>query len=342
MDAEGRHIPVTDFKRLHDVLDERRKWKQRTPMNRCLWWQSECTQPIGSHSLSKSWLKTIAKDGKVIQLHLNPHDAGKKPVGIFPRLEGINKASVFQGFCSSHDDEIFKSIDHLDVLIDAKTCSLISYRSLCQNACAKVSNCGAIMKSFDLFRTDSPTAQDLLTVSEMKMAMDHLALKYEYEKWLDDNSIESPVHHHVITFDGKLPFIGSATFQPYITTNGKLLRRNSHLMSFTILPQVNGGVAVFSWEKKNPENGIAVVKSLKSVSNDMILDFLLYFLLDHAENFAIAPDWWDSLDEYHKLDLRRRMARGIGSSCSQRPLYKTFRLSSYPCLPCSNVRRFQI
>lgn len=65
---------------------------------------------INSHVLSKSHiLKPISVNSKIYQFNYRPLYYPNEPV--FYKLEGINQAYVFKGFCSNHDKEIFLPIE---------------------------------------------------------------------------------------------------------------------------------------------------------------------------------------------------------------------------------------
>src|SRR6185437_5363582 len=44
--------------------------------------------------------------------------------------KGINRTSTFNGFCSDHDDGIFKPIDALEPKTDSEFCCRLAYRAV--------------------------------------------------------------------------------------------------------------------------------------------------------------------------------------------------------------------
>lgn len=89
---------------------------------------------INSHVLSKSHiLKPISVNSKIYQFNYRPLYYPNEPV--FYKLEGINQAYVFKGFCSNHDKENFLPIEPSIGYVDwsnIKNQYLLGYRTLCR------------------------------------------------------------------------------------------------------------------------------------------------------------------------------------------------------------------
>lgn len=88
---------------------------------------------INSHVLSKSHiLKPISINSKIYQMNYRPLYYPNEPVCY--KLEGINKAYAFTGYCSSHDTSIFLPIEPSNGYVDwsdVKNQYLLGYRTLC-------------------------------------------------------------------------------------------------------------------------------------------------------------------------------------------------------------------
>ena len=106
------------------------------------------SKSIGSHSISKNYyLKKIADHGEVDTLSSKREGCRKEL--IWERI-GINRASVFMGYCKKHDD-MFNLID-VNGIITVKDLLLQCYRSICfwyKNEMVASEILGAVQKDVD-------------------------------------------------------------------------------------------------------------------------------------------------------------------------------------------------
>jgi hypothetical protein len=79
----------------------------------------------------------------------------------------------------------------------------------------------------------------------------------------------------------------------------------------SVIPSANGGWAVFTWDKSAPKNPSLFVKSFAKVAKDLQTIALLNFIFESSDNFAIAPQWWESLASERRDDLFRRFGYSI-------------------------------
>lgn len=107
---------------------------------------------IKAHTVSKSSsLKKISRKGhiyKILPSLIDMHRANGKPT---PKLEGINTASTFTGFCSLHDQILFSPIENHQFNWEIEQLFLIAYRAFCYEWYAKkgVSDLEEHFKSLD-------------------------------------------------------------------------------------------------------------------------------------------------------------------------------------------------
>lgn len=342
MKASGEDIPIPDIKRLHGALDTFRHWKGKTPLGRCMFWREECRRPISSHSLSACWLRKLATaDGHVVVFSINARDAGRQAVGMQAERRGVRLVSTFPGFCEKHDNSLFAPLDTLDFDATPSNCLTLAYRPTCQNACSKFQIVGAAMEQPGFLR--SPVAHPFEThiVAEMHRTIELLSRKLHIEQCMDGTLPLAEFSHYVLTFKGVLPFVGTATFLPNVTASGRQLAPANDWVSFTLLPTNVGGVAVFSWERSHPKNPSLLMKSIGSVPDVHLADFLLHFMLEHAETVAFSPRWWESLTEGQRLHLRKRAARSIDIPLPTAPR-NLFAPNRSPLIGCSAIQRMRM
>jgi hypothetical protein len=100
-------------------------------------WQCQCPGcsdvAINSHLLQKNGiLNAIKENGHLIEFKSNPlYYIEKKGTFNFSK-NGINRAFSYKGFCSSHDNNIFKLVEGTNIdFADYRNQLLFSYRALC-------------------------------------------------------------------------------------------------------------------------------------------------------------------------------------------------------------------
>jgi hypothetical protein len=340
-EGEGVFFPISNYGNIHAAFDELRKWKSRSPLDRCLWWRTRCNEPIGSHSLSKCWLRTIAPEGNAVVLRLNADKVGKQPTSFKDQLDGVNRISVFKGFCSEHDNDLFLPIDSLAFELSNDNCSRVSYRSVCHNACSKFAATGAFLQTPGVFGSDQPTKLDEQTYMMMCQFFELLSLKQAYEAGFDNREVRFPVEHEVLVFDIRIPFCGTASFRPYVTATGRSLKPDKSWMTITVLPSKSGSMAILSTDRQHPKNGNLITKSFNSIQDVHLADTLLRFMIEHGENLAFDPVWWRSLTEGQKSDLRRLAFRSIRFG-SETPPANLFHTNGKSIIRCSGASRITV
>ena len=340
-EGEGVFFPISNYGDIHAAYGELRKWKSRSPLDRCLWWRTQCNEPIGSHSLSKCWLRTIAPEGNAIVLRLNADKVGKQPTSFKDQLDGVNRISVFKGFCNQHDNDLFLPIDSLVFELSNDNCSRVSYRAVCRDVCSKYAASGALLQTPGAFRSDQPTKFEERTYLMMYECIELLCLKQAYEAVFDNPEVRGPVEHAVLMFDIRIPFCGTATFRPYVTATGRSLKPDKSWMTITVLPFKAGSIAILSTDRQHPKNGNLITKSLNSIQDAHLADSLLRFMIEHGENLTFDPSWWRSLTEGQKTDLRRLAFRSIRFG-SEVPSSNLFHTTGKPIIRCSGVSRIAV
>lgn len=113
-------IPLTKDKFLDIVKKSKKKGTCQFP---------DCQNiSIQAHSISKSLLKVISENGKVVVLKNNMFNVRSPGGSVHAQLDGINTATTFPGFCSCHDNSLFESIDNNCFDYTRKQAFLYAYR----------------------------------------------------------------------------------------------------------------------------------------------------------------------------------------------------------------------
>ena len=129
--------------------------------------KEECTKKIiKAHTISKSSnLKQISENGHVLGFDKSILALNKNN-GKFPIKEiGINNASIFNGFCSKHDKELFSIIENSDMVFTNEQIFILSYRAMCQELYLKYNSSELHKKQLNYDKGLSPESQYMMQMS---------------------------------------------------------------------------------------------------------------------------------------------------------------------------------
>lgn len=320
--------------RLQAALKNYRKLP-KPPLGKCMWWKSECQQPVSSHSVSRAWLERIAHDGHVLNIRANV-DVARQRTDIVAEPIGINVASVFPGFCAEHDSNIFRPIDPPFNTCIQRQCDLLVFRSICREAYTKY-----MVASFNISQgmvEDHPTPYGKITLEMMLCATDLLAYKVGLEQALDNGT--SDYCHYVIEFSRTPNVTGTGTFDPKMSFDSLALSGRLEWITVSILPATFGGIAVLSWKNSHHEKPVALLDSLLRVKTEWISDVLLRFVIDNVENAFYSPVWWRgmALDKQAQI-LQRYEASLIMPHTDTKGIYET---KGTPLVDWSPIRMYPV
>lgn len=109
MKAEGVELGFNAQKKglFHGHLAQIHKEFRRSPIGGCVYGGCVPREPaITSHVLSQCWLRSIARNGKVVGM--GPQVRGSH-FSTSDELVGVGEASVFEGFCVDHTHAFLRS-----------------------------------------------------------------------------------------------------------------------------------------------------------------------------------------------------------------------------------------
>jgi hypothetical protein len=117
-------------KEFWDFIGKRREMLRE---DMCLHPGADCSGVIcNSHSIQQSKLSAIGKAGHVYSVEFDLGKIVKKPEFDALTKLGIEKTSVFRGFCAKHDDDLFRPIDAQDFQCTSEQLFLYFYRAICR------------------------------------------------------------------------------------------------------------------------------------------------------------------------------------------------------------------
>ena len=286
--------------------------------------QSSCSgNIIQAHTIQKGGsLERIARDGHVYTFKTDTAKILKTGIPEI-NLVGINKASIFTGFCSYHDNYVFKPIEREVFSISEETGFLLAYRVLCHELFLKkawkeellyaknnldkgksLSRQIEIQDIADQFLIGVEGGlNDLMTI---KARYDEILIKHDY----------TAVRYYVIVLEEVPDFVCSGFTQAVYDFQGNQLQDLADLniisenLSFSIIATDFGGVIIYSWAERNISSA-RLIESLMNLNPQKQVNASVRFAFENFENLFISPNWWEALDPQLQQKIFQRHLSGI-------------------------------
>lgn len=276
-------------------------------------------QIIKAHTVSKSSsLKKIAKDSHVYKTLpdvLDIHRANGRPS---PKLEGINDASTFTGFCQKHDRELFSPIENQEFNWTDERVFLVAYRAFCYEWHAKnsVSGLEDFFKSLDAGR--HPIEQIYMQgwfrdffIGTNAAVKDQKTYKNDFDRMLLSQDY-SKIIWVGFEFDKPPSVMGAGGFCPLQDFAGNRLQDLTDLsvisqpIYYSSFSSGNRGIFCLAWIDGYGDACNKFVNSFLEIEDENKPDEIIALLFDHSENLFLAPDWWEGLTEEQQENLKGR------------------------------------
>lgn len=274
-----------------------------------------CGKIVKAHTIQRrGGLNRIARNGHVYTFLLGSKQGKDRDVIANPELIGINEASTMTGFCEFHDNKTFEPIESHSFTSNQHHTFLLAYRAICREYYenASTSDMIALFRTLDKGMSISEQKRLQQTLDTFKTGFENGFKEMQRYKIAYDLALQrsdfSEVRYFVVRFDCIPDVLCSGAMHPQIDFQGTLLQDlrtygtlPDHL-SFSLLTTSGGGAAVFSWLGENRASE-KFVKSLASLSNDLLPHAIIRFTFEHFENIYASPNWWEGLAEPAKQSL---------------------------------------
>lgn len=274
----------------------------------------KCSKKIvKAHSISKSSsLKEIAVDGHVLTFFMAQRS--KSNTNLEPIKVGINKASIFNGFCGNHDKELFSPFEDQPFDSSSYHCFLIMFRTLSRELFIKESAKGTfgLIKEMDRGkdldfqeyiqeRYQHLNGNNDLTISDlkyMKASLDKMFISKEYDN----------LDHLIIELNSPPSVMASAIAGVNLGFDGSLIQEISQdpqcipdYLCINSLSSDGKGYIILSWLTEHKVSNQQLIRTL--MDSHSIPDSLLMLVISRIENIYISPLWWDKLSNQNRLNL---------------------------------------
>ena len=287
---------------------------------------------VSAHTLSvEAMLRKIAEDGHVYALR-QPKRIAKDTFPIEVQRKGVRDVSVFNGFCTKHDRELFSCLENEPFRFTRQQLFMLAYRASARECYLKRKQAESL-----------PTAEDFAAIHgiEEKLQLGEAALIFQaaslrgaeeaetLKATLDGFLVQSAwdrVVTHAVLFPKTPSVLATAAFQPFFDMDGHQLQEFDNLEAemsqifLSLIPVDTGGAAVFSWlDTANSAPRRFYESVLRGRDKTSAV---LHAVLDNTENVALAPAWYESLTQAQRDYVFSRMIlfeSSITYSEGQRP-----------------------
>ena len=272
---------------------------------------------ITAHSVGKSsGLKSIAKNGHVYMFR-NAHGPDKRIQTLHDLIEiksiGINKATTFTGFCSYHDNKLFKSIDDPECEPSLENAVLLAYRSHARELYAKQDIVNAVNKNNEERNISNKFIKENYELTKKGQTIGIIQLLKEsdaFKKSILTNDYKQ-FDYCWLRFEAKPVLCFSGGFGPEFDYKGNLLE------DYAIRTLNRDFIFINSFGSNNFINFVMVWRSDATKSRQFAESFLtiddkrksdaiVYTAFEYLENLAFSIDWWNALRITQKSQLIKR------------------------------------
>ena len=314
---------MRDIEHLKNMLDRTRKEFSR---KYCLHPKalSGCSKGIASaHSVQKSILKKhIAENGHVIHFTVTPQ---VEPLGLLVKPEriGVNKATTFYGFCSSHDAALFSPLESSVFDFAPRQIALLGYRAVCREVYQKdaeiaaadaARNYASVLPGMIGFRAKDERHK-ILKLARLNARQNLASAKTAYSSMLSEHG---PVRYYAVKFSGQPKYFCSVAFQPEWDFEGRPLQvldsiKDYKSICFSAWAAEESPIAVYCWHKSADEICVPFIESLRKIKPERLANRILSMAFEVSENVVFNEAWWNSISALDQQRIMDHVLSGGGS-----------------------------
>lgn len=278
-----------------------------------------CGAVVSAHSIQRSGiLDRIARDGHVYALDATVGGPPDHEFRVREELVGIKEASTFNGFCAPHDDALFAVIEKQGFRMDEEAALLLGFRSLCYGYYQTIAGLRAI-EYFRLLRAAPDMEAEWqsflaerkaalrLSIGIAETQMREMGHRIRQRDFRD-------VRYYALEFSGPITIAAAFGWHPTHDFEERLLHGpgsepTSDLLLWSALPTGRGGVCLYVWLRQQPTS-LEFIRSLHRVPDPKAAHAMVRFS-SLCANTYFAPAWWDSLPEFTREWIRKRLHAAV-------------------------------
>ena len=278
---------------------------------------------IKAHTISRSAnLIKIAEESHVLRYAASIPELRKNGGKLSVERIGVKEASVFFGFCSKHDRELFSCIENEPFVGRPDQCLSVAYRTMSRELYGKdaAAHMRETLRGAD--KGKSVFEQILLQrmLDHMKIGNDaarseaavtHSALT----KAIIDGKPEI-ISSLILEFDAPLPFMFAGAWSPFTDLYGQQLQNGLaeetlDQVFFSSFALASGAMICISWRIVDGSPGKVIADQIEALSDTSQASACLQIVAKHIENVFYNPGWFENLDSKQRKQLEALTISGI-------------------------------
>lgn len=270
---------------------------------------------IKAHTVSRgSNLAKIAVDGHVLHHTAAPSELKKNGGKIYVEKIGIKDASVFYGFCSKHDRELFSCIENEPFTGRPDQCLAIAYRTMSRELYGKdaAAHLRETLRGADkgMQPFEQVVMQKWLEAIETGNEAARREARATHDVLTSAIAKNQPatICSLVLVFDAPLPFMFAGAWSPFTDFYGNNLQdgNSDQLLEqvfFSSFAAEDGGMICISWRDIDKAPGKIIAEQINNLPSDQQASACLQIATKHLENIFFDPRWFESLAREQREQL---------------------------------------
>lgn len=288
----------------------------------------KCTSPpIRSHLVAQAAaLRPIAEGGHIYEIA--GHDSLQHE-GLW-KPQGVQRASVFPGFCQEHDQRIFREVDDPKGPINARSAGLLCYRAITRERWARERNLAFSLASKEFLDRGRSLDEQIAIQNYLNLQCYHSQLGIHDDTRVTaalealllatPNSNQPGFHWHVTDLGIILPVVGCGGYCCAADFRGMKCRwhegnrlTSGHIATLlhAVVPWQGTTKVVFGWlDDGYTDTYQQVVASFATLDEGAQREAAVRFLFEVSENIFARKSWWDGLSADAKVRIQHRLITG--------------------------------
>lgn len=298
--------PFSDEKLSHIEI-----WKYIKENNHKECYRCGSKKVIKAHSIQEAILKQLCseQDGLVVT---RAYDSTAAKC-VFTEI-GIGKMSTFPGFCGEHDTKIFSGIENQGMELGNQEHEfLLCYRSFAREYNTINHKYNVAKKLFDDASKSNTSIPELVRLGlshnqALRQAQYQQRIRDRMNKALDEKDY-GLISTFSLTLNSNFNLCASSMFMPEFDLNDARINdpyKNFDTVdpvAFTILPRDNKSILLISCFIEAQEKFQTYFNQIAELDEERLTKYLSGVLLFHCENFAMALNRWNQLDDSVKSQM---------------------------------------
>lgn len=272
---------------------------------------------IRAHTVSRgSNLSAIAEEGHVLHYTNDVAKMVKNGSKLTIEKVGLKNASVFNGFCSKHDRELFSCLENETFLGRADQCLAATFRTMTRELYGKdaASHLRETLRSGDkgLHPRQQALYQQMLEDADKGNAAarrELTATLVALTKAMSSGNTDS-LGFVVLEFETDLPFMFAGAWTPFTDLYGGELQIGYleallQQVCFTSFATSEGTMICISWSDSMDAPGKIIAEQIRALPSEQQASVCLQIVTKHIENIFFKPSWFEALsdEQREQLDL---------------------------------------